>query len=94
MKETLIRMVNAARECMSADRKLQEIGFENTPLFNIYGTIADAIYYLIDEKTDTFEESMTFQVLNDETLSDEECADMLLYHKQRLLIQRYVGMFG
>lgn len=78
MKETLKRMVEAARKASRMNEAMVALGYTDTPYFHIGGTIEDAIYYLLGENTATYDESITFQTLSDTDLSDDECVDKLL----------------
>ena len=77
MKDSLLRLVKAGL----ATKKLQEayvtVGLDDNTLFDIYVNILDAIYGLIGEHTNTFEESVTYIVMTAPILSDERRATML-----------------
>lgn len=81
IRDALLRMVQAAM----ATKRLQETylknGLDDNPLFQIYGDVADAIYILIGEYTDTFEESTTHLALTVPALDDE--------HRVRVLMAEY-----
>ena len=59
------------------DNMLNEAGFCSNPYFSIYGHIADAIYKLVGEHTDTFEESETYLVMNS-NISDKARLSILV----------------
>lgn len=77
-KEAMIRLVRTERLANETDEKLRALGYGDTPYETIHGDIADAIYFLLDEHTPTFDESLTFRTLRNIALSDDQCADILL----------------
>ena len=70
-------LVKAWRKANELNSAIENLGYFNTPYFEIAGDIAESIYYMLDEKTQTFDESVTSQILNGKR-TDEECAEMLL----------------
>ena len=78
MREALKRMVKIAMRCKELDKMHVALGYENTPYFDLYGDAVDAIYFLVGEHTNTLEESVTYCVLNDPDLLDEERVEKLL----------------
>ena len=85
-KRVLTHLVKAARDAIHMERVLKEIGYKETPYFGLYGEIADAMYCLIGEETETFTESETHNAINDTYTPDEECAERLMdiYRKNTL----------
>ena len=77
LKTVLLHLVKAGRDAMHIEKTLKDIGYNETPYFNLYGEICDAIYALLDEKTDTFDESETYAAMHDIFTSDEMCAERL-----------------
>ena len=69
--EAFGKMVDVAITARDLDNAMQSAGFDETPYTEIYGGIADAIYSLLGEKTDTFEESVTYDVLSSKKYSRE-----------------------
>ena len=57
---------------------MEQLGFPDNPYWDILGCISDAIYSLIGEDTQTFDESRTYSVLNNPDLTDEERVRILL----------------
>lgn len=85
MRDALLRMVKAARRASHVSNALNGIGYHGTPYTDIYGDVADAIYYLIGEETPEFSQSVTFLVLTNDRLSDSGRVDVLLkeYHRNK-----------
>ena len=76
-KKVLTHLIRAGRDALHLENTLKEIGYKETPYFNLYGEIADAIYNMIGEETDTFDESVTHAAINDIFTPDEICAENL-----------------
>ena len=68
------KIIIAGRTAKKADDILRKIGYTDTPYFNIYGNIADALYILLGEKTDTFDKSLTYKIMESETLTETQRA--------------------
>ena len=83
-KEAMRNLVSAYREAKDIDNGLEKLGFHATPCFNIAGRIADAIYAILGEDTQSFDESITAVTLENTDLSPIECADVFVleYHKR------------
>lgn len=77
MVNALERMVCSARKAFAIDKRLMELGYRDTPYFEIYGEIADAIYYMLNEQTDTFDKSVAYRTLHDKSMTDLQCAEKL-----------------
>ena len=80
----MLRLVRTARKAFEADARLREIGYETTPYWDIYCEVSDAIYDMLGENTETFDSSITYAVLNAETLNDEQRVLILIsaYNKK------------
>ena len=76
-KSVLTHLIRAGRDALHLEKTLTEIGYKETPYFNLYGDITDAIYGILDEHTDTIEESMAYAAIHDPFTPDEICADEL-----------------
>ena len=76
-KKVLLHLIRAGRDAIHLEQTLNNIGYKETPFFNIYGEIADAVYEMLGEKTDSFDESMTYAAMHDIYTSDEQCAERL-----------------
>ena len=72
LKTVLRKMLDVVVLAKQKDDELTKTGFSYTPLFDLYGGAADAIYYLIGEHTKTFDESVTFDAINRPGLLQEE----------------------
>lgn len=80
MEKVLMNMLKAARQAYSTDKALRDAGYKDTPYWEIYGYISDAIYNLLGEDTETFEQSITYAVLHSDTFNDHQRAMVLAYN--------------
>ena len=76
-KKVFLHLVKAARDSLHLETTLANIGYSETPYFNLYGEIAEAIYAMLGENTDTFDESATAGILHDTCTPDEISAERL-----------------
>jgi len=76
-RKVLAHLVKAGRDALHLENVLTELGYKETPYYAMYGEITDAIYCLLNEETDTFDESATHKAMNDIYSTDTECADKL-----------------
>lgn len=76
-KFVLTHLIRAGRDALHLEKTLTDIGYKETPYFNLYGEITDAIYALLDEQTDTIEESKAYAAVHDIYTPDEICAEEL-----------------
>ena len=76
-KSVLTHLIRAGRDALHLEKTLTEIGYVETPYFNLYGEITDAIYGILDEHTDTIEESKAYAAIHDPFTPDEICAEEL-----------------
>lgn len=77
VRDALLRMVRAAKDANFQMDFYKRVGIGTDRIFNIYGNIADAIYCLIGEKTENFDESITNLALTTPYLSDSRRAEIL-----------------
>jgi len=77
IKDALLRMARAGKMALELDEKMADCGFGSSPFGLLYGEISDAIYHLIGEHTETFNDSVTYTVLHAPFLYDERRAEML-----------------
>lgn len=77
-REVLLRMVRSCREARKITKMMETIPeYNGEGVFEkIYGDLMDAIYLMLEERTDVLEESVTFAVINSR-MSDEDCAGVL-----------------
>ena len=75
-KSVLTHLIRAGRDALHLENTLSDLGYMETPYFNLYGEIADAIYAMLDEHTD-IEDSKAVAALNDIFTPDEICAEEL-----------------
>ena len=73
----LTHLIRAGRDALHLEKTLTEIGYMETPYFQLYGEIIDAIYGILDEDTDTVEESKAYAAVHDPFTPDEICAEEL-----------------
>ena len=73
----LTHLIRAGRDALHLEKTLTDIGYTQTPYFNLYGEITDAIYGILDEQTDTIEESKAYAAIHDPFTPDEICAEEL-----------------
>lgn len=78
IEKSLTRMVHAASTARTLDHGLLENGFSDTPYGRIFGELADAIFYIIGENANRFEDSLTFIVLHTDAITDEAKASLLM----------------
>ena len=85
MESTLFRMLRAAGIAKQMDDDLVKHGYSDSPYADIFGDIADAIYYLIGEQKNMFEDSLTYRMLHTDAITDECKVSLLMdeYRKNR-----------
>lgn len=76
-KSVLTNLIRAGRDAIHLENTLTDIGYKETPYFNLCGDITDAIYEILDERTDTIEESKAYAAIHDPFTPDEICAEEL-----------------
>ena len=86
-KNVFLHLVKAGRDAFHIEETLKKIGYSDTPYFNLYGEIFEAVYNLLDEDTDSFDESITASAMLG-YLPDEMCADELagIYERTSLSV--------
>lgn len=77
IRDALLRLVNAGLATKDMQEAYLKVRLDDNKLFDIYGSILDAIYKLIGEHTETFEESVTFLTMTAPMLTHERRAEML-----------------
>lgn len=83
IEESLKRMLSIAVRSAKANEVMERIGFSSSPFFEIYGEAADAIFFLIGDRADRFENSVTYRALHEESLSEEERLEILMNEYKR-----------
>ena len=73
----LTHLIRAGRDALHFEKTLTDIGYAQTPYFNLYGEITDAIYGILEEQTDTIEESKAYAAVHDIYTPDEIYAEEL-----------------
>lgn len=76
-RNVLTHLIRAGRDALHLEQTLTELGYSETPYYNLYGEITDAIYGILDEDADTVEESRAYAAIHDPFMSDEICAEEL-----------------
>ena len=69
MKEALLHLIRASEIARKMDATMNSLGYSNNPYADIFGELADWIYYLLGEKKEYFEESATYWALTRSILS-------------------------
>lgn len=77
-QKTLDKMITVARTALTLARAMQDLGYDNSPYWDLYGNTADAIYFFIGESTPTFDVSVTYHALTDDDMTQEQRLDCLL----------------
>lgn len=83
IEESLKRMIHIAVSSAEADEAMRSIGFSSSPFFEIYGEAADAIFFLIGDRADRFENSVTYRAIHEEGLSEDERLAILMDEYKR-----------
>ena len=76
-KKVLTHLIKAGRDSLHLEKTLCEIGYTDTPYFNLYGEICEAIYHIIGEETECLDDSATYAAIHDIYTPDETCAEYL-----------------
>lgn len=87
-KEAMKCLVKAHRIAKDTDEKLWEIGYRETLYDDIAGHIADGIYFMLGEHTETFDQSVTFSTLSSEKTDEEKSASLLCEYVQNNGVQK------
>lgn len=85
MEKTLARMLRAAEKARVMDESVVEHGYSSNPYGDIFGDIADAIYFLIGERKNRFEDSLTYILLHSNAITNKCKVKLLIaeYEKNR-----------
>lgn len=75
IKDALLRMYRVAKMAQKYEKAMDPY---ESPFTEIYGNAADAIYYLLGEKTELFTESETFNILNTVSLTEDRAVELLM----------------
>ena len=71
-------LVDVAEKAIALDKPMKDAGYDDNPYFTIYGHIADALYHLIGEKTNMFDDSITYCILNNSDLDHNSRVQIFL----------------
>ena len=77
IKDSLLGFVEAAFELKKCSDAMDACGYPDNPFFDNYANVADAIYKLIGEHSETWESSVTYLTLSAPYLTNERRAEML-----------------
>lgn len=86
VKDALLREVDVCREMLKLHDAMASCGYLENPYWDTFSTSADAIYKLIGEHTETFEESITYLVLTAPYLTNQRRAEMLYSEYQKNIV--------
>lgn len=86
VKDALLREVDVCREMLKLHDAMASCGYLENPYWDTFSTSADAIYKLIGEHTETFEESITYLVLTAPYLTNGRRAEMLYAEYQKNIV--------
>ena len=78
IEAALLREVEAGVELYKMHKAMKEIGVKDDPFWNGFVSVADGIYQLIGEKTETFEESITCLALTSPILTNSRRTGILM----------------
>ena len=78
IESVFLNLVDAGMMAKKMDKAMQDAGFDDNPYFEIYGCVAQAIYYLLDEKMDNYEDSLADYSLSDKLHGREERVSFLM----------------
>lgn len=93
VSSTLYHMVEVAKKSLAIDRAFRSVGSNHSTYFEFFEHVSEAIYALVGEHTDTFCDSVTYHVLHDDKMTNEQCVDCLMveYNKSRTKRIAYAG---
>lgn len=73
----LTHLIRAGRDALNMENQLRQLGYDSTPYYGLYGEIAEAVYCIMGEKTESFDESVTHAAMHDPCTTDKQCAEAL-----------------
>ena len=76
-KSAFRNLTKAARNAHYFSESMRTAGYPSSPFADIYGQIADAIFDLLGEETETFDDSVTCASLLSFAITDDQCAEYL-----------------
>ena len=71
-------LVRIAMKSLYISDQMSLLGFTDNPYFSIFGNAADAIYNLIGEHADPFDDSVTYRTIHQFMFSEHDCVQILL----------------
>ena len=77
IRDAISRMVKAGLQVKKLQESYVKTGLDDNALFEVWGDILEAIYHLIGEHTETFDESKTAIIMNAPCLSVELRSELL-----------------
>ena len=94
IKSVLEKLVHVAKVAMEADDAMRKLGYSHNPYFDLYGKTADAIYIMVQEHTESFDQSATHKLLNTKSLSVDACVSALLEERKRNIFEMELNADG
>ena len=79
MKDALMRIINVAIEAKNIDEELSKHGYPDSPYAKFFGELAEGLYILVGEHSETFEESSTYAVMTAPFMDSERRAACLTH---------------
>ena len=85
VEDSLGCMVRVARNACQISEYMSGLGFGDDPYFSLMADAADAVYYLVGEHTERFDQSVTYQIVHDKSMPDDACVRLLMkiYERNR-----------
>ena len=76
-QSVLSRLVKIARNTFSISEHIRELGFDDDPYFTIYGNMVEVICRIIGDNTEDVDESATYALIHDSTITEDQCVTRL-----------------
>ena len=83
IEKALKLLVKLARLEFEKSRLYERSGMADDTYFDTFGYLADIIYFIVGEKTDSFDESVTYSAMHDDAIYNEQRVEMLMEEYQR-----------
>jgi len=78
VRGALLRAYRAGKTALKFHEVLEENGLGDSAFYDVYGDIADSIYYLTGDGSASFNESLTWKVLHSDDITEENAVGMLI----------------
>lgn len=83
IRRVLEELVEIAVSTRKMDKAFLDAGYDNTPYFDIYAGAMEAVYHLLGEETETIDESVTYEAINNDSYTNDERVDLLMEEYER-----------